>query len=228
MKKQNNKKNTKNKAKELTEDEANKIIKQMLQEQEDQDEQEEALLDNKKTTQKLKKKGLLNKIKQTGTTIKEQFVLKRTKLFKRPIPPKEPLLLLIQTDGNIKIIEGLQPETIFKISRKGEQHERGMYLSNNKLLTLPYAGKTIKVWIGHELETFPYPYKVKHDSSIFMRILEKVMLNYRELESVKWKEYATYALTAIVIIAVIIAIGYKLNILGLISKVGGGVVRPLR
>ena len=133
---------------------------------------------------------------------------------------KQPVLFLIRSSLDIDRFEGVR-DGIFKIKAdektgsEEESEDKGIILTNAKLLNLP-CGKNedtgeiqnLKCWIAYEDEAITYPLKPKYDSSVFLKMIEKIYMNAFMLNSDSdkkggWGMMWEIGLGAVMVIAII-------------------------
>lgn len=129
-----------------------------------------------------------------------------------PTKIETPILLLMRTNGDLDTFFGV-PDGMFRIERKGtgdeeEQEAKGIVLRNSKLHNWKYAGENIKTWIAYEDEATAYPREVTHDSSMLVKIIEKMRLNFQGLIEPKgglpkWIDWALKIGVGVAIVAVL-------------------------
>lgn len=138
---------------------------------------------------------------------------------------KQPLLWLIRTNHDIDVFEGV-PDGLFRIKQKKKDKDRpeeemkGIILSNSKLLNMRYGDKNIKMWIAFENEAVSYPTDVTHDSSLMVRIYEKIMINLRSLDD-RRGGVPDWVMTTLKVVVVVAIIAYLLYTFGAFDWIQG-------
>lgn len=125
---------------------------------------------------------------------------------------KEPLLFLMTTTGDIKVFENMEPG-VFRIG--SEDNQKGIHLTANKMQRLLYNGERYKCWVAYEEEMSPYPHDVIHDSGLFLKLIQKISLNYRELDQ---KQFVAKGKMWLMILAGVAIVIYFLWNSGMISS----------
>ena len=101
---------------------------------------------------------------------------------KQQVPPekiKQPILLLMRENGHMDTIEGIT-EGLFRFRDK-DKKTKAITITPNKAFGWAYGGQIIKTYIAYENEAFPYPTDITHDSTTMLRIIERIMMNYKGL-----------------------------------------------
>lgn len=217
------------KFKEITE-KVRQTLKKRFKEDEPINQNKKGIEDNKEVRKFLREKGYLGKVGESQGNETNLRLWRRILKWDIPINDlKDTTLLLMTCQGTIKVIEGLLPDTLYVFKRPDEKQKRGIWLSSNKVQTIDYKGRLTRCWVAHENEAFPYPCDVMHESSLMKRMLEKIMLNYKELETGMFnKQMAEKILLWVFLGGVAIYVIYKINPLGIVEAIRGGVgsVRP--
>lgn len=109
-----------------------------------------------------------------------------SKLNKLPIPIekelKEPVLFLIKENGYAEPIENVKAGEFTINTPKGM---KSFLLTPDKIVTLKYGNQFIKCWFQYENCMSPYPENPLHSSDMFKKIVQKISMNYRDVNEVK-------------------------------------------
>ena len=116
---------------------------------------------------------------------------------------RQPLLLLIKEGGEIEIHQNV-PSGEFHIVNEDTNEEKMILLTNSKLLSLEYGGKSYTTWVAYENEATPYPTNVKHDSGTLVQFAAKIA---NELEDLNEPENKKMKYNFIIMMVVIVGIG---------------------
>lgn len=92
---------------------------------------------------------------------------------------EEPLLFLMKENGFTDIIEGAQAGEMIIATPKGE---KSIMLTPDKLTTLRYGDDYYKAWIAYENSATPYPEDPLHTAEMYKKTIQKLALNWRDLD----------------------------------------------
>ena len=120
---------------------------------------------------------------------------------------KEPIAFIIKDNFDVEIRENV-PEGYIIVTRKIGRSEEDVRIANpkSKLLSFPFSNKTIRGWIIDEKEAVCLPTNIHHDSMELKRIIEALILNYKNLDEgvkAKWWYWAVIAVVGIFFLSVI-------------------------
>lgn len=118
---------------------------------------------------------------------------------------QEPILFLMKESGYTDIIEGVKSGEFIISTPKGE---KSIWLTPDKLTTITYGKDFYRGWIAYENMMTPYPEDPIYSSELQRRIIQKVAINYRDVNEAKTLEARTkmwlWIIGAIVIAAVLL------------------------
>jgi hypothetical protein len=144
---------------------------------------------------------------------------------------KEPIAFIIKDNFDVEIRENV-PEGYIIVTRKIGRSEEDVRIANpkSKLLSFPFSNKTLRGWIIDEKEAVCLPTDIHHDSLELKRIIEALILNYKNLDEgvkAKWWYWAVIAIVGIFFLSVIFNVPISEAIFGKTAQATAPVVQQV-
>lgn len=133
----------------------------------------------------------------------------------------QPLLFLIKENGYTDVLENVKSGEFIISTPKGE---KSIWLTPDKLTTIKIAGEYYKGWIAYENCMTPYPEDPIYSSELNRKIIQRIAINYRDLNEsqiIQAKTKRLMWIIGIIVIGLVLIFSTDLGS-GLIALMEGG------
>lgn len=138
--------------------------------------------------------------------VRRAFFQKKRGFLRRHEEPvdelQEYVLVLMKDNGHTEFLEGVQPGE-FLIKSQGTGREKSIMLSAKHLQTFNYNKQYFKGWVAHENNASPYPQEPLFLAEIFRQTIQRIALNFRDVNESKLMEAKTKQIVTFVVIGII-------------------------